>query len=137
LFSKLIFGVLVIFELVMITFIAPALSAGSFSLEKERHTYDLLRITVLSEKALVYGKFASTLSFILLLLLTSIPMLSPAFMINWVGKNSYQHRYPFGCALHSARLIIFQCDKRTLLANVLTYACAVFDVRIPCWWSHQ
>ena len=130
LFSKLIFGVLVIFDLVMITFIAPALSAGSFSLEKERHTYDLLRVTVLSEKALVYGKFASTLSFIFLLLLTSIPMLSPAFMISGVLVieilTSIAVLSVGALAFSAIGLFFSSVINRTLLANVLTYACAVF-----------
>jgi ABC-2 type transport system permease protein len=130
LFSKLVFGVLVIFELVMITFIVPALSAGSFSLEKERHTYDLLRVTMLSEKALVFGKFASTLSFIFLLLLTSIPMLSPAFLIGGVlGIEiliSVAVLSVCTLAFSAVGLFFSSVINRTLLANVLTYACAVF-----------
>jgi len=130
LFSKLIFGVMVIFELVMITFIAPALSAGSFSMEKERHTYDLLRVTLLSEKALVCGKYASSLSFIFLLLLTSIPMLSPAFMIGGVLGVEILISIAIlsVCALTFCAIGLFFSSviNRTLPANVITYACAVF-----------
>lgn len=130
LFSKLIFSVLVIFELVMVTFITPALSAGSFTMEKERHTYDLLRVTSLSSPALVFGKVASVLSFIFLLLLTSIPILSPSFIIGGVLDMeiflSYATLVASAFAFSSIGILFSSLINRTLVAIVLTYACAVF-----------
>ena len=56
-FGKSIFGLLIFFELVMISFVAPALTSGSISSERERQTFDLLRVTLLPSGQLVVGKF--------------------------------------------------------------------------------
>lgn len=129
-FSKLVFSVLVIFELVVVTFISPALSAGSFSMERERRTFDLLRVTSLSPASLVVGKFFSAIFFVFLLLLTSIPTLSPAFIVGGVAGVeiflSYTVLSACTIAFCSIGIFISSLVSRTLVANVLTYACAVF-----------
>ena len=129
-FSKIIFGLLVILELVMISFVAPALTAGSISMERERHTYDLLRVTLLSTRSLVFGKFSSALTFIFLLLITSIPMLSPAFIMGGVLASeilvSILILSTGAITFCAIGLFFSSIIHRTLLANVLSYACAVF-----------
>lgn len=129
-YSKVVFSILVLFELVMISFIAPALSAGAFSTERERHTYDLLRATPLSARSLVFGKYTSALSFLFLLLFTSLPMLSPAFMIG--GVTSIELLISLAVlsigaiTLCAIGLFFSSLFSRTLLTNILTYSWAVF-----------
>src|SRR4051812_32404439 len=63
------------FLLTLITLIlAPASTAGAISLEREKQTLDLLVTTPISSLAIVLGKLVSALSWILLLLLASIPV---------------------------------------------------------------
>jgi len=83
-FGKAIFGLVIWLELVMVSFIAPALTSGAISAERERRTFDLLRITLISPRQIVSGKFLPGLVFVLLLLFTSLPLQSPAFMIGGV-----------------------------------------------------
>jgi ABC-2 type transport system permease protein len=78
--GKAIFGLILSFELIMVSFVAPALTASSISSERENQTYDLLRATLLPARRLVLGKFASGFIFLLLLLFTSIPLQAPAFI---------------------------------------------------------
>jgi len=73
-------------ELFLVTFIAPALTAGAISGERERPTYDLLRTTQLSASKLVFGKLFSALSYVLLLLLAAIPLQSIAFLFSGVNE---------------------------------------------------
>ena len=48
-FGKAIFGLIVWLELVMISFTAPALTSGAIALERERQTFDLLKVTLLNK----------------------------------------------------------------------------------------
>jgi len=83
-FGKAVFGIIIWLELIMVSFVAPALTSGAIASERERQTFDLLRVTLLSPYSLVIGKFVSSMVFLLLLLFTSIPIQSPAFLIGGV-----------------------------------------------------
>ena len=82
--GKAIFGIILSLELIMVSFVAPALTASSISSERENQTYDLLRATLLPARRLVLGKFTSGFIFLLLLLFTSIPLQAPAFIFGGV-----------------------------------------------------
>ncbi len=56
-FGKSAFGLIIWMELVMISFVAPALTSGAISIERERQTFDLLRVTLLPARSLVWGKY--------------------------------------------------------------------------------
>ncbi len=68
-------------QIVLVTFIGPAFTAGAISGERERQTFDLLRTTLLSADAFVLGKLISALSYIFLLVIVSIPLQSLAFLL--------------------------------------------------------
>lgn len=131
-FGKAIFGLIIWLELITVSFIAPALTSGSISLEKERQTYDLLRITLLPERSLIIGKYISGLIFIFLLLFTSIPVLSPAFIIGGVLPEeiliSILILAVTAIAFCAAGIFLSSLLSRTLFATVLAYAFAIFMV---------
>lgn len=81
------FGGLVGLELVLMMFIAPAFTAGSVTGERERQTYDLLKITLLPRATFLIGKLESALGFIFLLLLAAIPLQSIAFLFGGVTET--------------------------------------------------
>jgi len=81
------FGGLVALELVLMMFIAPAFTAGSVTGERERQTYDLLKITLLPRATFLVGKLESALGFIFLLLLSAIPLQSIAFLFGGVTET--------------------------------------------------
>ena len=85
--GKFVFGAVVGIELLLVCFIAPAFTAGAISGERERQTYDLLRTTLLPAQALVLGKLASALSYMLLLLVAAFPLQSLAFLLGGVGPE--------------------------------------------------
>jgi hypothetical protein len=82
----LFFGVVGV-ELMLIAFIVPALTAGSITGERERKTYDLLQTTLLSAPAFIVGKMESALGYIVLLLLSAIPLQSVAFLFGGVSQT--------------------------------------------------
>jgi ABC-type transport system involved in multi-copper enzyme maturation permease subunit len=79
--GKAVFAAVVAVQVVLVTFIGPAFTAGAISGERERQTFDLLRTTLLSAHAFVLGKLVSALSYIFLLVLVSIPIQSIAFLL--------------------------------------------------------
>jgi ABC-type transport system involved in multi-copper enzyme maturation permease subunit len=83
--GKTIFGLIVGVEFLAVCFIAPGLTAGAISGERERQTLDLLRTTLLTARGLVFGKFFAALSFLVLLLFTALPVQSLAFLFGGVA----------------------------------------------------
>ncbi|MCK6579296.1 MAG: hypothetical protein L6Q98_14490 [Anaerolineae bacterium] len=81
----LFFGIAAI-ELLLILFIAPAFTAGAITGERERQTYDLLQTTLLAKATFVIGKLEAALSYIVLLLLSGIPLQSLAFLFGGISE---------------------------------------------------
>ncbi len=131
-FGKLIFGMVIWMQLLTASFIAPALTAGAISSEREHQTYDLLRTTLLPARSLVLGKFFSALLFIFLLLFAALPLDSLAFLVGGVA--------PEELAIASLLLIVTAITfcavgiffssfiSRTLVSTVLAYAFAIILV---------
>jgi ABC-2 type transport system permease protein len=82
--GKVVFASVVIIEIFMVAFITPAFTAGAISGEKERQTYELLRSTLLPARKVVFGKFSSALTYMLLLILAAVPLESLAFVLGGV-----------------------------------------------------
>ena len=82
---ELFIGVLFI-ELMLIIFIVPALTAGAITNERERKTYDLLQTTLITKATFVVGKLQSALGYIVLLLLSAVPLQSIAFLFGGVSE---------------------------------------------------
>jgi ABC-type transport system involved in multi-copper enzyme maturation permease subunit len=123
--GKIIFGAVVLLELLMVSFIGPALTAGAISSERERQTLDLLRVSLLSPSALVFGKLGASVIYLLLLILTAIPIQSLAFFLGGVGLAEMVISTLmlvvttiFFCALG---LFFSSFSKRTLTSTVLSY----------------
>ena len=85
--GRLLFIGILFIELMLIIFIVPALTAGAITSERERKTYDLLQTTLVSKATFVVGKMQSALGYILLLLLSAIPLQSVAFLFGGVSES--------------------------------------------------
>ncbi len=84
--GRITFAGVVGLEMALLMFIAPAFTAGSVTGERERKTYDLLRLTLLSPSTFLVGKLQSALGFMALLLLAAIPLQSIAFLFGGVSE---------------------------------------------------
>ena len=67
-------------EFVMLLFLVPAMTAGSISGERERRTLNLLLTTQMTAGDVVIGKLVANLSTILLLIVSSFPILALVFI---------------------------------------------------------
>ncbi len=72
----------------MICFIAPALSAGAISGERERQTLHVLLTTQLSPLTIIASKLITSLAFVFLLVLASLPIYS--FVLLYGGVSPLQ-----------------------------------------------
>lgn len=130
--GKTIFWTIGGVELLMVCFIAPALTAGAITAERERQTFDLLRITLLSPKALITGKLLTSFSYILLLLLVALPLQSLAYLLGGVAIEEVLLAFLILVitALFYSSLGLFFSSflKRTLASTVLAYAGAIILV---------
>ncbi len=124
----LFFGVVGV-ELFLVTGIGPAFTAGAISGERERRTYELLRTTLLSARALVVGKLFSALSYIVLMLFTTVPLQAIAFLFGGVTPQEVAITMVIllAAAFHFGAVGIYfsTVTKRTLPASVLTYGYAL------------
>lgn len=82
--GKAIFSGIVLLEILMVTFVTPATTAGAISGERERKTYELLRTTLLPARKLVFGKLSSAVAYVLLLIFAAIPLQGLAFLLGGV-----------------------------------------------------
>jgi hypothetical protein len=131
-FGKVVFGIVIGLELIMVCFIAPAQTANAITSERERQTYDLLRVTLLPARALVMGKYASGLIFVFLLLFTAIPLLSPAFMFGGVALEeiliSVLTLTVTALCFSAVGIFLSSLFKRTMLATIVAYALTIIIV---------
>ena len=67
--------------LVLIAVMAPAFSAGSITVEKEKRTLDLLRTTPVTSGSIVSGKLLASITYLVLLLISTAPVLSMCFLL--------------------------------------------------------
>ncbi|MBI3923193.1 MAG: ABC transporter permease subunit, partial [Armatimonadetes bacterium] len=65
----------------LVVLIAPALTAGALSFEKERRTLDLLLASPLRPSAILSGKLIASFAFVLLLLILSMPIVTVCVLL--------------------------------------------------------
>jgi ABC-type transport system involved in multi-copper enzyme maturation permease subunit len=83
--GKSIFSGIILLLLLIISFIAPAFTAGAIAGEREQQTYEILLITPLRAAQIVWGKLGAIFSLLLLLILASLPIQSLAFLFGGVA----------------------------------------------------
>ncbi len=80
-----IYAILVAVEIAMIIFIVPANTAGCIAGEREKQTLEILLTTVMTPWQIILGKLQSSISMIMLLVLSSLPVISIVFTIGGIG----------------------------------------------------
>ncbi len=124
-----LFYVVVGLLIVLVSFVAPAFTVSAISGERERHTFGLLKTTLLSPRQIVWGKLIPALGYILLLVLATLPLFSLAFLLG--GIEPAQFAAALCVILASAALFttlgLFVSSRAssTLSATVITYSVVV------------
>ncbi len=130
--GKAVFGTVIMIELLLISFIGPGLTSGSITSEREHRTYDLLKTTLITPRELIFGKLGAAVIYLLLLIFTTLPLQSLAFILGGVGLGE-----TLVAALLLVVTAVFFCSlglffssllKRTLAATITSYASILLSV---------
>lgn len=123
--SRLMFYALSIAQLVLIAFMTPALTAGVISSEREKQTLNMLLTTQQSSAAIILSKLASSLSFMTLLILATLPVYSVVFLYGGVSPNQLMSVFLFYLfvmlLLGSIGVFFSTIFKRTIVSVIMTY----------------
>jgi ABC-type transport system involved in multi-copper enzyme maturation permease subunit len=113
-------------QLALISFVAPGIAAGVISGERERQTLPVLLTTPLSPLGVVFAKWLSSISFLLLLIIMTLPLYSIVFLFGGVVPSQV-----FGVfllqvitlgAIAGASVFWSTFIRRTNWSTVLSYA---------------
>ncbi len=124
--GKSIFSGTVLFLLTIISFIAPGFTAGAISGEREQQTYEVLLTTPMRPIQIVWGKLGSVFTFLLLIILASLPIQSLAFLFGGVAPPEVfigalgliVTAFTFG----ALGLFISSLTRTTMASIIITYA---------------
>jgi ABC-2 type transport system permease protein len=135
-------------QLALLLLLAPIFSAGSITIEKEQRTLAGLLTSLLTSAQIWWGKFVSSLLFVLLLLVTSLPVLSMAFAFGGIGPwEIFSATLTTVIILACMSAIGLYCSsafQRSVHATAVSYATViaisvvtaiVFFVRLTMWES--
>ena len=127
-YGPTLFEYLVIFQMVLLAFITPALTASAISSEREHQTIDLLFVTLIPPFSIIWGKLLASISFILLLLLLSVPIFSLVFLFGGIELDQVVYAFVVmgvtALTLGTLGIAFSTWLRRTLPATVAAYAAA-------------
>jgi ABC-2 type transport system permease protein len=116
-------------QLAVLLLMAPIFSAGSITIEKEQRTLAGLLTSLLTPVQIWWGKFVSSLLFVLLLLVTSLPVLSMAFAFGGVGPwEVFSAALTTVIILASVSAVGLYCSsafRRSIHSTAVSYAAVV------------
>jgi ABC-2 type transport system permease protein len=138
-----IFAVLSVFQMLLVAFIAPAFTAGTISLEREKQTLDLLVTTPMRPGGIVVGKLLAALAFVGLMIVAALPISALVLMYGGASIDDLVRQQIVllvtAMGLGSIGLFWSALVKRTQAATVLTYATVlaltVGTVLVFIFWS--
>ncbi|MGH7764693.1 MAG: ABC transporter permease [Candidatus Dormibacteraceae bacterium] len=126
--GQALFGFLTLFQVGLIAFITPALTAGAISGERERQTIDLLFVTPIPPFSIIWGKLLASMSFIVLLLALSIPIFSLVFLVGGLELDQMLEAFLVtavtALTLGLIGIALSTIFRRTLVATVAAYGAA-------------
>src|SRR2546426_822746 len=73
--------VLVAVQGIIVMLLAPALTSGAFTLEREQQSFDLLLLTAMTPLQMVWGRILSVALFLLLIITSSVPFVALSFLL--------------------------------------------------------
>ncbi|MGE5590469.1 MAG: ABC transporter permease [Bacillota bacterium] len=125
-----IYAVLAFMQLILIGVLAPALTVGTISGERERRTMDLLLVTRMSATSIVVGKLLASLAYTVLLIVASMPVFSLVFLFGGVSLKQLGLTFLLYLAttltLGAVGLLASTLFRRTAVASVAAYGVVAF-----------
>lgn len=128
--SKLLFYFLSFAQLGLISFMAPGLTAGVVSGEREKQTLNLLLTTQQSSTTIILSKLVSSLGFMVLIVISTIPVYSMVFLYGGISPKQLSLVFLFYIfmmiVLGSFGILFSTLFKRTMISVIVTYGVTLF-----------
>jgi ABC-type transport system involved in multi-copper enzyme maturation permease subunit len=123
--GRQIFDTMLLLILLLVCFLVPGLTAGSITGERERQTLVPLQVTLLKPRSIVLGKIASSLAFVVLMLIATTPLLAVSLILGGITTGAVAK----GLLMIFATAILLACIsvcistllRRSQSAVVLSY----------------
>lgn len=123
-----VFGAMAFFQLALLGLFAPAMGAGAISGERERQTLDVLLVSQVSPFGVVWGKLVASLAYLLLLIITSLPLFAAVFLFGGIDAQQFGLTMLItvmtGVTLGAISIFLSGIFRRTLSATVTAYGAA-------------
>lgn len=130
--SRMMFIGLSFIQLALIVFITPGLTAGVISSERERQTLNILLTTTQSSISIIIGKLLSSIAYLLLLIVASLPLYSIVFLYGGISPRELILAFAFtifSVLVFGAIGVLFSTlIRKTIAAIVTTYGVMLFLV---------
>ncbi|MED1791764.1 ABC transporter permease [Brevibacillus nitrificans] len=124
--TRELFMMLSILQLGMIGFVVPGLTAGVISGERERQTLSILLTTNVSATRLILGKWLASLSFMIFLVFSTVPLYAIVFLYGGISPTQLLQVFGFYLitmfGVGSVGVLLSTLIKRTGIATVISYA---------------
>jgi ABC-2 type transport system permease protein len=91
--GQAIFTTILLVQTLLTVLFVPALTSGSISIEREKQTMELLLSTPISTLGFVLGKLVSSLAYVFLLILASLPLMSVVFTFGGIAPDDVLRGY--------------------------------------------
>jgi ABC-type transport system involved in multi-copper enzyme maturation permease subunit len=119
---------LFVLQWVMVVLIAPSFTCSLLSSERERQTWEMLLASLLRAEQIVTGKLMFGVSYVLLLLVSSLPITATAFFLGGVSPSELLTYYAVllftGLIVCQLALFFSSREKRTATATNQSYGLA-------------
>ena len=135
--SRDMFIILSFIQFALISLVTPGLTAGVISSEREKQTLNILLTTGLTPAKIILGKWLSSLSFMLLVIFSTMPVYSIVFLYGGISPRELMAvfgLYLIGMlAIGSFGVLFSTLFKRTGVATVVTYTTIIVYTAITAF----
>lgn len=123
--SKNLFMLLSVGQLGLIVFITPGLTAGAISGEREKQTLNIMLTTQQSSTSIILSKLFSSILFLILMLIASLPLYSIVFLYGGVSPQMVFVTFGFQLltmlTIGSIGIMFSTIIKKTMVSTITTY----------------
>lgn len=128
--SRTMFIMMSFLQFALILFITPGLTAGVISSERERQTLNIMLTTTQSSTSIILSKLISAISYLLLLIIASLPLYSIVFLFGGISPMQVLTTIGFYIftmiVIGSIGVLFSTLIRKTIVSMVTTYGVTLF-----------
>ena len=133
--AQRLFNMFFLGQFFLVALVAPSFAAGSITGEKERKTYEMLLASPLRPSSILVGKLLSSLTYLVILILSSLPLVIICFLLGGILLSEVARAYLILIlAAGTFGLLSLACSSyfsRTSSALVVSYL-VILPVAVVC-----